>query len=52
MIQKDPNRSKQMCFGKNTYGYNYFGNKMRYKGVLGRGKRLAISLNFRVRGRT
>ena len=52
MIQKDPNRSKQMCFGKNAYGYNYFSNKMRYKGLLGKGTSLFLFSRFRVRGGT
>ena len=31
-----------MCFGKNLYGYNYFTNKMRYKGNLGKGTKFRL----------
>jgi hypothetical protein len=40
MIQKDPDRSKRMCFGKNVYGYAYMEDDTRYKGVLSKGKLL------------
>lgn len=35
--QKNPNRSKEMNFGKNCFGYGYV-NDARYKGFLGKGK--------------
>lgn len=46
MLQKEPDRSKKMCFGKNEYGYAYLDDGTRYKGILSKGKDFFKKLTF------